>query len=167
MKRPVLLLEKIAWSVATCGGLGTIPKMPGTCGALFGGLLWYFFFSHTSITFKICLFLCFGSIGFWAIFRLLQQTDQKDPSYIVIDECLGQWIALAWGPSTIEATLSAFFLFRLFDIKKWGPIRAIDNLSKRSEVSLSLATACLIGDDLLAGICAGFCVKLLDFFSIF
>jgi phosphatidylglycerophosphatase A len=67
----------------------------------------------------------------------------------------------------MEAAFSAFLLFRLFDIKKWGPIRAVDNLSKHSEVPPPLAAICIIGDDMLAGVCAGFCVQLLDFSRTF
>jgi phosphatidylglycerophosphatase A len=40
----------------------------------------------------------------------------------VIDELVGQWIALLFAPHRIGVFVAAFFLFRLFDI--WKPLGA-------------------------------------------
>jgi len=62
--------------------------------------------------------------------REIAQSDDHDPSWIVIDEVVGQWIALlpvafgAWNAGITPlklwpGILTAFVLFRLFDI--WKP----------------------------------------------
>ena len=68
--------------------------------------------------------------GTMAIEREFEESGPHDPGWIVIDEVVGQWIALL--PIAVGATLSgttpmrlwpgilaAFLLFRLFDI--WKP----------------------------------------------
>lgn len=69
-------------------------------------------------------------LGLWATRGLLAETDNDDPSEIVIDEVVGMWIALlpaSWGAWMMGADvlalypgwISAFIFFRLFDI--WKP----------------------------------------------
>ena len=46
-----------------------------------------------------------------------------DPGWVVIDEFAGQWITLlALARPTIPGLITAFILFRLFDITKLGPV---------------------------------------------
>jgi phosphatidylglycerophosphatase A len=48
---------------------------------------------------------------------------EGDPGWVVIDEFAGQWITLlALSRPTVPALITAFILFRLFDITKLGPI---------------------------------------------
>src|ERR1035438_10442808 len=53
----------------------------------------------------------------WAATITAQVTKLKDPQIVVVDEVLGQWIALS-GARTLnwKSYLAAFALFRLFDI---------------------------------------------------
>jgi len=47
----------------------------------------------------------------------------------VIDELAGQWLAsafVAWGAFSLPAFFVSFLLFRLFDIWKPWPIRAVE-----------------------------------------
>lgn len=69
-------------------------------------------------------------LGWWATARMTEGAQDHDPSEIVIDEVVGQWIALlplsiaSWRMG-IDITvmwpgwIAAFALFRLFDI--WKP----------------------------------------------
>ncbi|MGJ8625171.1 MAG: phosphatidylglycerophosphatase A family protein, partial [Yoonia sp.] len=83
-----------------------------------------------------------------------------DPSEIVIDEVVGQWIALF--PVLIAAHIfdiaslsfwpgwiAAFGFFRLYDITKPGPVGWADNKDNATGVML---------DDVIAGVLAAICV---------
>lgn len=86
--------------------------------------------------------------GIWAATRAEKATQKKDPSIVVIDEVAGQMIALLSGPfwlPTWWSVLSAFILFRLFDIWKPYPIRRLESL----ESGLGI-----MADDVLAGVYA-------------
>ena len=86
------------------------------------------------------------------------KTNNTDPSEIVIDEVIGQWIGLI--PTFIvlkdkfneianlpyQALLVTFILFRIFDIIKIGPIKWADELNNGFGVMF---------DDVLAGIATG------------
>lgn len=95
--------------------------------------------------------------GYYATKALLVGHDDSDPSEVVIDEVVGQWIAL-W-PLSLGLThagadpwlfpypgwVGAFFMFRLFDIWKPGPIGWADRKHGATGVML---------DDVFAGIAA-------------
>ena len=80
-------------------------------------------------------------------------SDDHDPSEIVVDELVGQWIALlplsyaAWSMginilAMWPGWIAAFALFRLFDIWKPGPIGWADRRGDALGVML---------DDVIAG----------------
>jgi phosphatidylglycerophosphatase A len=83
--------------------------------------------------------------GIWAASRAEKLVKKKDPSIVVIDEVAGQMIALLSGPfwaPTWWSVLSAFLLFRAFDIWKPYPIRRLEHLESGLGIML---------DDVLAG----------------
>jgi phosphatidylglycerophosphatase A len=74
-----------------------------------------------------------------------------DPGWIVIDEWVGQWLALAliimvYGVSVLNMAL-AFAAFRLFDVLKPFPIRQIEHLGP--------AWWSIMADDVMAGLMGG------------
>jgi len=96
------------------------------------------------------------ALGWWATTRMTAGQSDHDPSEIVVDEVVGQWIALA--PLSYAAWdrgldilvmwpgwIAAFVLFRLFDI--WKPlwIGAADRRGDALGVML---------DDVIAGVFA-------------
>jgi phosphatidylglycerophosphatase A len=94
--------------------------------------------------------------GLWATQKMTANSDNEDPSEIVIDELVGMWIALipvsigsamAGMPSTTlwPAWPTAFLAFRLFDIWKPGPIGWADRRGDALGVML---------DDVIAGLFA-------------
>jgi phosphatidylglycerophosphatase A len=101
------------------------------------------------------------AVGTWATARHMVKTGGKDPSEVVIDEVVGQWIAL-W-PLSLGLThagtdpwtfpwpgwVAAFFLFRFFDIFKLGPVAWADRKDAAWGVML---------DDVFAGIFAAIAV---------
>ncbi len=74
-----------------------------------------------------------------------------DPSFIVCDELVGMLIA-AYGCHTWWAYMSAFLLFRFFDISKWGPVGY-------SERTVGGALGILL-DDIIAGMLSNVCVRM-------
>ena len=102
--------------ISTFFYLGRLPKAPGTWGSL--GALFVWSLIPESLLFRFILLVITLIIGFIACEFSLQQIDDPDPSYIVIDEVVGLWIALLFVPKTIFFFLLGFVLFRLFDILK-------------------------------------------------
>jgi phosphatidylglycerophosphatase A len=65
----------------------------------------------------------------WAAGETARQKNAEDPGLVVVDEAVGQWIALAGaGAFTATQAAAAFVLFRLFDIVKPWPVRALERL---------------------------------------
>ena len=112
------------------GGVGYLRPAPGTWGSLaalpvaYGlHLLW----GPAALALAAGLVNAFGIV---AVERHIAESDDHDPSWIVIDEVVGQWHALlpvsagafATGAGVLRlwpGIVAAFVLFRLFDI--WKP----------------------------------------------
>lgn len=160
--------DYLALAFATCG-VGYFPIAPGTLGSLVGvGLyltIWsgldqlltsralanrlttVYVFTPLMALMLLVIFVV-TMIGIWAASRTEKMQQKKDPSIVVIDEVAGQMIALLSGPFWIQtwwSILSAFILFRLFDIWKPYPIRRLEGL----ESGLGI-----MADDLGAGVYA-------------
>ena len=115
------------------------------------------------LTFLIVLLLSI-IIGFWSTKNYIKKSSEKsDPSEVVIDEVIGQWITVLPIGYLLEIDeffsdglwfvwLWAFVSFRFFDIIKLGLIGWADNLDGAFGVLL---------DDILAGIAAGLTVVFL------
>jgi phosphatidylglycerophosphatase A len=122
---------KVARLVATWFGCGYAPVAPGTVGsaaALAIGIALHHWAGFTNWH-----FLLLAAIGFapavWAAGIVERESQRKDPSLVVVDEVIGQWIALAGVQQFNWKTwLVAFLLFRLFDIWKPPPIRRLEGL---------------------------------------
>jgi phosphatidylglycerophosphatase A len=81
-------------------------------------------------------------VGIWAGSRVEMVIDAKDPGIIVIDEVAGMLVSVLFLPRTIPVLVTAFLLFRLFDIWKPFPARQLQELHGGLGVML---------DDLIAG----------------
>lgn len=81
-------------------------------------------------------------IGLWAASRVERLLGKRDPGVIVIDEVAGMMVSVLLLPRTLPVLVSAFFLFRLFDI--WKPFPA-----RESQVLIGGLGVML--DDLIAG----------------
>jgi len=96
----------------------------------------------------LLLIVLVTATGIWAASRTEKLLQKKDPSVVVIDEVAGQMIALLsvqfWSP-TWWSILSAFILFRAFDIWKPYPIRRLEALESGLGIML---------DDVAAGLYA-------------
>lgn len=125
---------KWAFAVATFCGAGYGKPGPGTWGSVAAVLLWagcaWIFHPAASTLFFILL----AVIGLALIFGIpastiaARESGIEDPSFVVIDEVIGQWIALLGCPLEWRHALIALVLFRLFDITKPFPARQLESL---------------------------------------
>ncbi len=111
------------------------------------------------------LFLAAVFVGLIAITQIdkeEEETKRHDSSYIVIDELVGMWLAMAISGLSLAGVVLSFIFFRIYDITKPSLIGRIDK-----EVKGGLG---VVADDALAGILAGLSVLLvihiLGFFNI-
>ncbi|GAN68991.1 phosphatidylglycerophosphatase A family protein [Acetobacter orleanensis] len=147
---------KLSRFVATFGGCGLAPRAPGTVGSLAALLLGLPLLKHPK-----ALVGAIGAaslLGWWASDRA---GEGEDHSWIVIDEVAGMWVSLLAclpenpeDPASVRKSLGlsvlAFGLFRLFDIKKPGPVGYLDRKHGATGI---------MGDDLVAGVMAAACIK--------
>ncbi|GAA9989926.1 phosphatidylglycerophosphatase A [Helicobacter pylori] len=140
---------------------GYSKKAPGTIGslvALFLGLPILIFSANT-------LFLAAVLIGLIAIAQIDKEEEESkihDSSYIVIDELVGMWLAMAISGLSLAGVILSFIFFRIYDITKPSLIGKIDK-----EVKGGLG---VVADDALAGVLAGLSallvIHILGFFNI-
>lgn len=116
--------------IATFFGAGYLKPAPGTWGSLAALPAAYAVLSIGGFWLLAGLTFLLFLVGWIATRELTHGQEDHDPSYIVVDEVVGQWIALfpvAYGAARMSADLlalypgwiAAFVLFRLFDI--WKP----------------------------------------------
>ncbi|MDX6443424.1 MAG: phosphatidylglycerophosphatase [Blastocatellia bacterium] len=166
--KPKTAGDYLALALATCG-VGYFPIAPGTMGSLVGLGLYLFIwvesyawlqnraargrlnllyiFTPQMALMLVVIFLV-TMVGIWAASRAEKLLRKKDPSIVVIDEVAGQMIALLSGPfwaPTWWSVLTAFILFRAFDIWKPYPCRKIEDLHSGLGI---------MGDDVVAGVYA-------------
>ena len=150
--------------ISTFFYVGFLRPAPGTWGSLVGIILAYILLITTNFYIFFFILIITIPIGFWNIKNYIKKNSEKsDPSEVVIDEVIGQWIAvlpigylMKIDGFLIEVLwfiwLWAFISFRIFDIVKLGLIGWADNLNGALGVLL---------DDILAGIAAGITVAVL------
>lgn len=111
------------------------------------------------------LFLGAIFVGLIAITQIDKEEEESkihDSSYIVIDELVGMWLAMAISGLSLVGMILSFIFFRIYDITKPSLIGKIDK-----EVKGGLG---VVADDALAGVLAGLSallvISVLEFFNI-
>ncbi len=111
------------------------------------------------------LFLAAIFVGLIAITQIDKEEEESkihDSSYIVIDELVGMWLAMAISGLSLAGVVLSFIFFRIYDITKPSLIGKIDK-----EVKGGLG---VVADDALAGVLAGLSallvISILGFFNI-
>jgi len=152
-------MSSLARIVGTCGGVGHLRPAPGTWGSLLAYPILFLCHAIPGVhaPFVLVTILCIlVGAGLWAADQMHRDGWEHDSPDIVIDEVAGQIIALlpiSFGAAGNDVSLlalwpgllSAFILFRLFDIWKPGPVGWADRLDGAIGV---------MSDDLIAGIMA-------------
>ena len=129
-------------NLATLGPVGRIRPAPGTWGSLAALLPAAGMAMAGDWLLEIGVMVA-CIIGVKAADIYEAHSGKKDASEVVIDELAGQWIALLVIPFDWRWWVTAFLLFRLFDIAKPGPVKMAERLPGGIGV---------IADDVVAGV---------------
>ena len=156
-------MKELAETVATVARVGYMRPAPGTWGSLAAvPLIWAIDEAGGLIAVAVAI-ICAFVAGIWATREMTRGKEDHDPSEIVIDEVVGQWIALlpvligayVMGvPSTDlqPGWIAGFVFFRLFDIWKPWLVGKFDRRGDALGVMM---------DDVVAGIFAAIAVCVL------
>lgn len=120
--------------ISTFFGIGFFPMAPGTLASLITVLIYKYILCDWSWPYLLLLFLLMYVLGVMASSYYVSDSENDDPSEVVIDEVLGQLIALFMLKPSWIMVLSAFFLFRLFDIIKPFYIKKQKIIQKAGEL---------------------------------
>ncbi|MEM7023316.1 MAG: phosphatidylglycerophosphatase A [Pseudomonadota bacterium] len=141
-----------AFLVATWFGTGRLPIAPGSWGSLaalpFAAALAWLGGPLLVLVASALLLLA----GVWAASRYMEAFGEHDPGAVVIDEVVGQWLAVAFLPLSPIGYLLGFVLFRITDVTKPWPANWID---RRMEGAWGVML-----DDVVAGIYAALAAML-------
>jgi phosphatidylglycerophosphatase A len=141
-------LDVLARVLATWFGCGLSPVAPGTAGTL-GALPLYLALAQGGPVVVAAGALVVTLVAVAASARVVRLLAAKDPQIICIDEVAGVMVALTAAPSTWPGVVVAVVLFRLFDMTKPWPARALEELPGGWGVVL---------DDVAAGVWAALLV---------
>lgn len=137
------MIRRVAHVLGTFFGAGLSPIAPGTAGSAAAAAVLLAVPADRYAPIVALLALCAALAGPRLADELIAATGRHDPGRFVLDEAAGLWIA-AWRPEQIGLPdlILAFFAFRLFDIWKPWPARALERLPGGLGV---------VADDLAAG----------------
>ena len=112
--------------------IGKFKYAPGTIASLFTCIIFFYLNTYFQIEIIILIFFIVFFISLLSIQNYLKLYGNKDHQSIVIDEFLGQYIALFSIPlfeleNNIINISIIFLLFRFFDISKIG-LRSIEKI---------------------------------------
>lgn len=145
---------RVALLIATWFGCGYSPVAPGTAGAVAALLIAWPLAALAGWhpLWPAVLSLAAIPVAVWASTITARHMASKDPGVVVVDEVLGQWMALSGAAVlNVRAWVLAFLLFRLFDIWKPWPIRRLEALPEGWGI---------VADDVAAGIYAALALTL-------
>ena len=154
---------KWAWAVGTFVGIGFWRPGSGTWASLATMGFWWLF-AHYLIPARwqwlaasvIVWVVIIVAIPASSIVEL--ESGRKDPGHVVIDEVVGQMIALIAVPLRWKYLILSFILFRVCDIVKPPPVRRLEKLEGGAGIVL---------DDVGAGLYALILVQLVVYFHVF
>ena len=157
----VQTMSKLALVLASWFGCGYSPKAPGTAGSVaalaigialheWAGFAWWHF---------LILAAAIAGPAIWSAGVAAEASGKKDPQFVVIDEVLGQWIAMAGARAFHwKSYLLALALFRLFDIFKPPPVRQLEALPGGLGIN---------ADDAMAGVYAALVLFAAGWFNLY
>ena len=127
--------------------IGKFKHAPGTLASLFTCIIFFFIYTYFILEIVILIFFIIFFVSLLSIQNYLKIYGNKDHQSIVIDEFLGQYIALFSIPlfelenNLINISI-IFLLFRFFDISKIG-LRSVEKIP---------GTFGILFDDIIGGI---------------
>ncbi len=149
-------MNKIAEIISTVFFIGRIPLAPGTICSFLAFLSWYYLRFYIEGVFILygSLILFFIGVAVSTIYS--ESIKKEDPPEVVIDEWVGQWIALWLIPHSFVWGFLSFIIFRIFDILKLGPVKGMDDIKSGTGIMM---------DDIVAGIFALLITQSLVYFT--
>lgn len=139
-----------ALAIATTGGVGYAPIAPGTFGSAAGLAIWWFL--PKTLPVQLVAIVVLFALGSWSGTVAEEHFHKQDPGHVVLDEVMGMFITLLLNPVGWKGAVAGFFLFRLFDIIKPPPARALERLP---------GGAGIMADDAMAAVYANLVLRLL------
>lgn len=134
-------MDRLCKMIASVFYIGYLPVAPGTLGSMSAIILYSFVYRNfivmSSVTIAVII------LGFLTSGRVEKIFKERDPDEIVIDEFAGMLISLYRLPPTMGYVVTAFILFRFFDIVKPKPISSLEKLK---------GSLGIMSDDLIAGV---------------
>ena len=130
--------------LVTMFGLGKIKFMPGTFGSLATTIILFYLFHSLNVSSNVILIalITIFIYSFYAVSTHTEDSKNKDPGEIIIDEFLGQSIPIYLYEVSHGTTKESneaivyyalfFILFRYFDIMKPFPVNFFDKNFKNS-----------------------------------
>lgn len=127
-RQPTLafMLAHPAHGIALGLGSGLLRPAPGTWGTLAGWAMFVAIGDALTTPGWLLLIAVTFALGAACAQRTGRALGRPDHGAIVIDEIVAIWIVLLLVPATPVAQIVGVALFRLFDIAKPPPIRALD-----------------------------------------
>lgn len=119
---------------------GRMKPGPGTWGSVAAMLLWRLFGGMIQPKWQTPAIVAAAAaitlIGTRAATLVAREAGREDPSHVVIDEVVGQLIALIGAPLHWSSLVAGLLLFRAFDITKPFPIRHLERLPEGTGIML-------------------------------
>lgn len=153
-----IMLKSVVKILATWFYSGLIPKAPGTLGSLLALPFAFLILKSYGVIALGGACLIIFLIGLKVADLYEQSAARKDPQEVVIDEVLGQWLALLPASLSFYDFGIGFVLFRFFDITKIWP-------AKWADQKLTGGLGIML-DDVIAGCYAAFFLGLIKYFAL-
>ena len=138
-------MNKVSEIISTVFYIGRLPFAPGRWCSFVAFLAWFFLRFYIEGVFILYASLVLFFIGVAVSTIHAEALKDEDPAEIVIDEWVGQWIALWMVPHSFIWGFVSFSFFRIFDIFKLGPVKSMDDIKSGTGIMM---------DDVIAGIFA-------------
>lgn len=138
-------------ALGTLFGIGFVPKFPGTAASAVACLsLLYWWPGDPAV--QLAVVAIGSAVAVYVSWECSRILGAGDPRQVVVDELVGVMCSVFLVRLTPLTILTAFLLFRFFDIVKPLGIRWLDKLQGGLGV---------VADDVLAGVYTSVCIHLL------
>ena len=149
-------MKKAYRAISTVFGIGRVPAAPGTAGSLAGLFLCLILHGYPVVYVGVFIFLF--TAGVISSGRMEEDTGEKDPQSVVIDEFACIFLVYFLVPINVLTIITGFILYRLIDIFKIPPMRSLEKLKGGWGIML---------DDLAAGVYVNVILQAITHLKIF